>query len=176
MRQRELVDPMWEGDAGDDHLELVADGEVRQPETARRVLLREEDLALGAMHGAPLAHAALQRAQDVRAVGTGVAALQFLQQRDRVEHGVGFEQRHDFAVPHRGQRVGSGAPCSFLALRGQGLAVFDAPGTAVADADLGGCRDLGELQPVLLVLLHLVIRDLLAGHDASLRSMTIGSR
>ena len=48
--------------------ELVADGEVRQPEPARRVFLREEDLALGAMHGAPLAHAPLQRAQHAGAV------------------------------------------------------------------------------------------------------------
>ena len=106
------------------------------------MLLREEDLALGAVHGAPLAHAALQRAQHARAVVAWVAALQLLQQRDRVEHGVGFEQRHDFAVPHLGQRVGSGAPAPCLALRGQGLAVFDAPGAALADAGLGGRRNL----------------------------------
>ena len=63
VRERELVEPVRERDAGDNYPELVADGEVRQPEPARRVLLREEDLALGAVHGAPLAHPALQRAQ-----------------------------------------------------------------------------------------------------------------
>ena len=47
-RQR-LVDPMREGDASDDHLELVANGEVRQPESSGRVLLCKEDLALGAI-------------------------------------------------------------------------------------------------------------------------------
>ena len=167
--ERELVDPVREGDAGDDHLEFVADGEVRQPESARRMLLREEDFALGAVHGAPLAYAALQGAQDRRAVAAGVAALQFLQQRDRVERAVGFEQWHDFAVPYRGQRVCAGAPCPLFALRGQCLAVFDAPRAAFTDAGLGGCGDLTELQVVLLVLLHLVVRDLLAGHNANLR-------
>lgn len=102
--ERELVDPVREGDAGDDYLKLVADGEVGQPESARRMLLREEDFALGAVHGAPLAYAALQRAKDRRAVVTRVAALQFLQERDRVEGAVGLEQWHDFAVPYRGQR------------------------------------------------------------------------
>src|SRR5262245_17357709 len=111
MRERELVDPVWERDAGDNYLEFVADSEVRQSQAPRWVLLREEHLALGSMHGAPLAYTALQRAQDVCAVGTWVATLQFLQQRHRVEHGVGFEQRHDLAVPYRGQRVGSGPPC-----------------------------------------------------------------
>ena len=56
MRERELVEPVRERDAGDHYPELVGDGEVRQAEPARRMLLREEDLALGAMHGAPLAH------------------------------------------------------------------------------------------------------------------------
>ena len=62
--ERELVEPVWEGDAGDHDAELVADGEVRQPESAGRVLLREEDFALGAVHGSPLAYAALQRTKD----------------------------------------------------------------------------------------------------------------
>jgi hypothetical protein len=174
--ERELVDPVGEGNASDDHAELVADGEVRQSESPGRVLLCEEDFAFWAVNGAPLAHAALQRAQHGRVVVTRVAALQLLQQRDRVEGAVGLEQRDDLAVPYRGQRVGPGAPRPFFALRGQCLAVFDAPRAALADAGLGGRGDLTELQVVLLVLLHLVVRDLLAGHNASLRSISIGSR
>src|SRR5450631_2637901 len=176
MGERELVDPVREGDAGDNYIELVADGEVRQPESAGRVLLREEDFALGAVHRAPLAYAALQGAQNRRSVVAGIAALQLLQQRDRVERGVGFEQWHDFAVPYRGQWVCAGAPCPLFALRGQCLVAFDALRATFTDAGLGGCGDLTELQVVLLVLLHLVVRDLFAGHNASLRSMSIGSR
>jgi hypothetical protein len=161
--ERELVDPVREGDAGDDHFEFVADGEVGQPEAARRMLLREEDLALGAVHGAPLADAALQGAQDRRAVLARIAPLQFLQQRDRVERGVGLQQRNDLAVPDRCQRISPGTPGPFFALGRQSVAVFDAPGTALADAGLGCGRDLTELEVVLLVLLHLVVRDLLAG-------------
>jgi hypothetical protein len=47
--------------------------------------------------------------------------------------------------------------------------MFDAPRAAFTDAGLGSCGDLTELQVVLLVLLHLVVRDLLAGHNANLR-------
>ena len=80
------------------------------------MLLGEEDFALGAVHGAPLAHAALQGAKDRRAVVAGVATLQFLQEGDGVERAVGFEQWHDLAVPYRGQRICAGAPAPLFAL------------------------------------------------------------
>ena len=133
------------------------------------MLLREEDFALGAVHSAPLAYAALQGAQNRRAVAARVATLQFLQQRDSVERSVGLEQWHDLTVPYQRQWICPGAPCPFLALRGQCLAMSYAPRAAFTDAGLGGCGDLTELQVVLLVLLHLVVRDLFAGQSANLR-------
>ena len=57
--ERKLVQPVIEGGTVDLDAEVIGDGEVRQPEPTRRMLLREEDFALGAVHGAPLAHASL---------------------------------------------------------------------------------------------------------------------
>lgn len=128
------------------------------------------------MHGTPLAHTALQRTQHGRVVVTGVATLQFLQQRDRIERAVGFEQGHDLALPDRSQRVGAGTPRTGFALCGQGLALFDAPSAAFAQARLGCRSNLTELEAVLFVLLHLVVRDLFAGQNVSLRLISIGSR
>ena len=42
--------------------------------------------------------------------------------------------------------------------------VLDASGTALADAGLGRSRNLGEFVSVVCVFVHLVVRDLLAGH------------
>ena len=49
------------------------------------------------------------------------------------------------------------------------LRVFNAPGAALADASLGGRSYLAELVAVLFVLVHLVVRDSLAGHGVYLR-------
>ena len=55
------------------------------------------------------------------------------------------------------------------------VGVFNAAGAAFADAGLGGRCDLAELVAVLLVLVHLVVRDSLAGHAVYLRFMFEGS-
>jgi len=60
--------------------------------------------------------------------------------------------------------------------RGQSLADFDAPSAAFAQACLGRSSDLVELDTVLFVLLHLVVRYLLAGQNVSLRWSSIGSQ
>ncbi len=112
VRQCELVQPVIEGDAVDHDAEVVGDGEVRQAEPARRMLLRKEDVALGAVHGSPLSQAPLQRAQHAGVVLAGMAALQFLQQRDGVQLRVGLQQRHDFGIPYGSQRVVARAPAS----------------------------------------------------------------
>jgi hypothetical protein len=176
MRQRELVQPVREGYPADLHAELVGDGEVRQPEPARRVFLREVHVAFGAVHRAPLAQPPLQGAQHADAVVDGVAPLQLFEQRDGVELWVGLQQRDDFAVPHRGQRVLAGAPAARLTLRGQAVARFDAPRAALADGRLGRRSNLRHAVAVFLVLVHLVVRDPLAGHPARLRSMSSASR
>ncbi len=55
------------------------------------------------------------------------------------------------------------------------VGVFHAASAAFADAGLGGGSGLAELIAVLLVLVHLVVRDSLAGHAVYLRFMFEGS-
>ena len=73
--QRELVQPVREGQPAQADVQLVSHGEVRQPEPSRRVLLREVDLALVAVLGPPLAQTPLQRTQHGVGEPLGVAAL-----------------------------------------------------------------------------------------------------
>jgi hypothetical protein len=70
--------------------------------------------------------------------------LQLFEQSDGVELGIGLQQQDDRAVLHRLE----------------GLA-------GLADASFDGSYHLAELVAVLLVLVHLVVRDSLAGHAAS---------
>lgn len=71
-------------------------------------------------------------------------------------------------VPDVGQRVAAGAPTSQRALRRQRLAAIEALRAALADRRLRGGRNLGEGLAMFLVLQHLVVRDLLAGHPLGL--------
>lgn len=57
--QRELVQPVREGQPAKADVQIVGHGEVRQPQPTWRVFLREVDLTLVAMLGSPLAYAAL---------------------------------------------------------------------------------------------------------------------
>ena len=140
------------------------------------VLLGKVDLSLGTELGTPQAHAPLQGAQHAGVPLVWVAALEFFEQGDGVEMYVGLKQRHDLAVPNRIQRILSGAPVSFGALGGQAWGLLDAPGAALADASFGSGGHLAELVAVLLVLVHLVVRDSLAGHAAYLRFVSKAQR
>ena len=60
--QPEVIETMVEPGARDGHAEVAHVGEVRQPHAARLMDLAENDLLVGAMHGAPRADAALQGA------------------------------------------------------------------------------------------------------------------
>ena len=53
--------------------------------------------------------------------------------------------------------------------------MFDSLSAAFAQAGLGRCGDLAELEAVLFVLLHLVVRDIFAGQNVSLRLSSISS-
>ena len=97
--------PVGECHAGDRDAELVGYGEVRQAEPARRMLLREEDLALAAVRGTPLPHAPLQGSQHRLAEALRIAALQFLEHAHRHQRRRALEHGHHFAVPHVGQRI-----------------------------------------------------------------------
>ena len=112
MSERELVEPMGEARALHDDTELVGNSEVRQPHATRRVLLREVDLAFGAVRRSPLPHATLQGAKHALVVVTWMAALQLFEQRDGVELAVDSQQGNNLGVPDLGQRIVSGAPAT----------------------------------------------------------------
>ena len=96
MGEHELVETMVESRAFHDDVELVGHGEVGQPQAAWRMLLREVDLAFGAVRGPPLPQAALQGAKHALVIGAWMAALKLLEQRDGVELVVDTQQRDDF--------------------------------------------------------------------------------
>ena len=68
------------------------------------------------------------------------------------------------------------AAVSFGALGGQAGGLLDSPGAALADASFGSGGHLAELVAVLFVLVHLVVRDSLAGHAAYLRFVSKAQR
>ena len=95
---------------GDRDLQLAHGGEVRQATMARRMLLREEYFLGWSFQSAPLADVALQGAQYTVREALGVIVLELTQQRDGHQLRGALEQRHDFAVPDLGKRIGSRAP------------------------------------------------------------------
>ena len=72
------------------HVELVCHGEVGDALAPWRVFLGEVDLPLNSILGTPQAYAALQRAQHTAVPLTGVAALEFFEQGDGIEPGIGL--------------------------------------------------------------------------------------
>ena len=108
--ERELVQPVVEALAIDDDVEIVGDGEVRQPKPAWRMFLREVDLAFGTVHGPPLPQPTLQGAKHALVIVAGMTTLQLFEQRHRVEFGVDLQQRNDFGVPDIGQRIVARSP------------------------------------------------------------------
>jgi hypothetical protein len=102
--QPEVVQPVLERLAGDGDAEVAHVGEVRQAEPAGLVQLAEEHLLLRAVQRPPAADPALEGAADA-AAELGVAAQHLLENRDRPQARRGPQQRHDLALPDRGQRV-----------------------------------------------------------------------
>ena len=110
--QCKLVQAVSKHHAGNLHVQFIGHREVRDALAAWWMLLCKVDLALAAEPGTPQAYAPLQGAQHAGVPLTGVAALEFFEQGDGVESGIGLQQRDDLAVPDRFQRVFSGAPVS----------------------------------------------------------------
>jgi hypothetical protein len=123
------------------------------------------------MHRAPLPDSALKRAQHAAVVVARMTALKLLQQRHRVEPGVDLQQRNDLGCPHLGERVVARSPGPRLALRGQRRALLDSSRASLAEACSRGGRHLRHAVAVLLVLVHLMVRDLLAGHPLAFRTV-----
>src|SRR5487761_2346995 len=110
-RQPKMIEAVRESLAGDGDAETVGDGEIGQRLTAGIMALREENLLVPAVKGAPFRDATLQRAPD--AVGKNVRAefiLEVLENRHR--HNAWDIEHLQHLRPDVGQRVGAGPPTS----------------------------------------------------------------
>ena len=77
-------------------------GEIGQTEPARRMLLPEDDVLLGAVERPPGADAPLQRTPNAGA-DLGMAPPDLVENGDRPQARGALEQRHHLAVPNSGQ-------------------------------------------------------------------------
>ena len=89
-----MVEQMTERLAGDPDAETAAIGEIRQSLSARRMLLPEDQLTLGAFGRSPVRDTALQRAQQPVGIAAGMQPLQLLQQRRRPQARHLLQYRH----------------------------------------------------------------------------------
>ena len=105
-----LVHAVSKHHAGNLHFQFISHGEVRDALASRWEFLGKVDLPLGSKLGTPQAHASLQSPQRACVPLAGIAALEFFEQGDGVEPGIGLQQWDDLAVPNRTQRVLSDAP------------------------------------------------------------------
>lgn len=136
--QDEVVEPVRERRAGDGDAELGGVGEVRQHHAARLERLPEDHVAGGAMQRPPVAHAAFQRPADaVVGEGVGIGHLQIAQQRHRLHGVVTLQDRQQYRLPHRLERIGNGAPALGLALGRQAGIRVDPARSALAEAGPG---------------------------------------
>jgi hypothetical protein len=98
------------------YIKLVGHCEVRKALAPWWMFLGEVDLPLTTKPGTPQAYTPLQGAQPSAVPLTWVTALEFFEQGNGVESGIGLQQRDNLAVPDRNQRVFSGAPVPLGAL------------------------------------------------------------
>ena len=136
-----------------------------KPEPARRMLLPEDDVLLGAMERPPGADAPLQRATNAGA-DLGMAPTDLVENGDRPQARGALQQRHHLAVPNRGQRISPPTVARRFLLRRKSGVLLDAIGGGGAEPGLrrGDDRRLGvtetHVQP------HLAIGDVAAGQGA----------
>ncbi len=158
--------------AGDTDAEVGHVGEVRQSLLARRVILAEDHLALGAIFGAPGADATLQGAAQAVPVAIGMTALHLFQHRHRPHAGPTGQQRQDVALPQPTQRVDHlSPPRSFGGFLGrQARIALDPAAGALAEPGLGRGKALGMVAAEVHVQSHLLIGGGAPGHIGPLGS------
>ena len=161
-RQPEVVEPMVQRDAADRDAEPAGVGEVREAETARLVLLSEDDVLLRSGQGAPGPHTPFQRAPDARA-DLGMAAPDLLENRNGADTGRRLQNRQDLGLPYLGQRIGPATAAGLALLRGQTRIVLDAKAGRRREAGLGGGNVSAVALSVTHVQPHLVVGDMEAG-------------
>lgn len=121
--------------------QIIGVGEVEARLSTRRVFLGKVDLALGSFHGAPLADAALQGAQLLRAETLGVFLDQVVEKGRGLELAsvVGPQPRQDALLPHAFEGILPSPPASLSPSLGRHGSVFPLASAAHAHVGLGRC-------------------------------------
>ncbi|MDO9074379.1 MAG: hypothetical protein Q7U73_14050 [Rubrivivax sp.] len=122
-------------------------------------VLRKEHSLARPLQGALLPDVALQGAQHTIGIDVGVLVMQLAHQRDGHQLRRALEQRHDFAIPDRGDRIGARAPLTTGRLRRQRGGAINAACAALADAGLGSGQLLGLGLAISHVEANLLIGD-----------------
>src|ERR1700733_3993557 len=138
--QAEVIQPMSERHAGDADAALAHIDKIRQAEPARRMLLPEDDVLLGAVECPPRADATFQRAPDTGA-DLGMAPPDLVEDGHRPQPGNALEQRYHFAVPNRCQRVTTTTLARCFPVRRQPRVLFDAIRGGDAEPGFGRSDD-----------------------------------
>ena len=135
----EVVEHVLERPAGKGHREAVGMGEVGQRLATGRMLLPEDQLALGTLGRPPMGDVALQSAQQPVRVTAGMQPLQFFKQGRGANARRPLQDRHDLGAPHVLEGIDPGPVLSGEPLARQYAApLLDAPCRALAEA--GSCR------------------------------------
>jgi hypothetical protein len=90
-------------------------GEVGKAKPAWWMLLSEDDILFGAVHGPPGSNTPFQRPTHAWA-DLGMTTASLLEDGDRTDARRGRQHRHDLAIPYAGQRIGTAAPAWRLLL------------------------------------------------------------
>ena len=134
--QPEVIEPVIERRAGDADAAIAHVGEIGKPEPARRMLLPEDDVLLGAVQRPPGADAPLQSAANAGA-DLGMAAPDLVENGDRPQARGALQQRHHLAVPNRGKRISPPTAARRFLLRRKSGVLLDAIGGGGAEPGLG---------------------------------------
>src|ERR1700730_5922543 len=135
--QPEVVEPMVQHDTRNRNAEDARIGAVRQTKTARGVVLTEDHIPLGSGECTPSAHSALQRASNVGG-DLGMAAADFFEHCNRPDTRCRLQNRHNLAIPKRGQGVWPPPAAWCLLLRRQSWIILDAVAAGPAEAGPAG--------------------------------------
>jgi hypothetical protein len=172
--EAEMVEPVFEQLAGDADAERGGLGEVGQPLPPRRMVLAEDHLARRAGDRLPVADPPLQRAADADGE-IGMAAVEFLEQRDRPQARGGLQHRHDLAVPDRGKQVGPAPAAGRRPFGGRAGIGLDPPAGAGAEARHGGRGGAALGASERHIAPRLVVGDVRAGQAGDPPGMTAHS-
>jgi hypothetical protein len=104
----EVIEPVRQRFARDRETERGHVSEVGQAQASRRMLLAEHHVAAWAVKRPPVGDAPLQSAADA-GDDLGMPPANLLEHRDGARARRRLKHRHDLALPHGGERVGTAA-------------------------------------------------------------------